>query len=260
MPRLHLFEIADQAWCPKAFRDAETDLLEFFIRISNYFEPIVPCLTDALEKAGEHQIVDLCSGSGGPWLSLLSKLDGNKALRILLTDKYPNALGAHRVADISDGRICSETRSIDATAVPSDLRGFRTLFTSFHHFDPAVAHTILADAVKNGVGIGIFEFTERSIPAIAAMAFTPLAVLLSVPFLRPIRWQTLLWTYVLPVIPLVMLFDGLVSCLRTYSPSELAKIIEPLHGKGYIWKIGKAWNGRSPVPITFLIGYPIGYE
>jgi hypothetical protein len=257
MYRLHLFEIADQVWCPKSFRDAETDLLEFFIRISNYFAPIVPRLLDALEKTGEDQIIDLCSGCGGPWLSLLSEFGDTTPSRILLTDKYPNVLGADRVADISDGHICCEPRSVDAMAVPSDLRGFRTMFTSFHHFNSDAGHAILADAVDNGVGIGIFEFTERSFFAIAAMAFTPLAVLLSVPFLTPIRWQTLLMTYLIPILPFGMLFDGVVSCMRTYSPSELAQLVEPFHGKGYTWEIGQARGRKSPIPITYLLGYPI---
>ena len=73
MPRMHLLEIGDQAWCPKPFRDAATDLLEFFLRIGNYHAPIVPRLKAALEKTGEREIVDLCSGGGGPWLTLLSE-------------------------------------------------------------------------------------------------------------------------------------------------------------------------------------------
>jgi hypothetical protein len=256
MYHLHLFEIGDQAWCPKAFRDAETDILEFFLRIGNYYAPIAKRLTEALEKAGEHEIVDLCSGGGGPWLRMLPKRGDRPPTRVLLTDKYPNPSSADRVADVSDDRIRSEPRSVDATAVPRDLRGFRTLFTSFHHFRPAVARAILADAVDNRVGIGIFEFTERSVWAVAVLALTPFAVLLGVPFLRPIRWQTFVLTYLIPVLPLGVLLDGIVSCLRTYSPAELSALVEPLRRAGYAWEIGKVRNWRTKIPITYLIGYP----
>jgi hypothetical protein len=258
MRRLHLFEIGDQAWCPKPFRDATTDLLEFFLRIGNYYAPIVPRLRVALEKAREREIVDLCSGGGGPWLRLLPEFGDKTPISVLLTDKYPNALGAHRVADASHGRIRSELRSVDATAVPRDLRGFRTMFTSFHHFRPAAARAILADAVSNRVGIGIFEFTERSLVGVAALALTPLAVVVAVPFLRPMRWQTFLLTYVIPALPLGALFDGIVSCLRTYSTGELSALVEPLRGEGYTWDIGKARSWRSPIPITYLLGHPPG--
>ena len=130
------------------------------------------------------------------------------------------------------------------------------MFTSFHHFPPPAARAILADAVNNRVGIGVFEFTERSFVGVAVLALSPLAVLFAVPFLRPMRWQTLLLTYVIPVLPVGALFDGIVSCLRTYSLGELSALVEPLASGGYTWEIGKARSWRSPIPITYLLGYP----
>jgi hypothetical protein len=256
MRRLHLFEIGDQQWCPRALRDATTDLLELCFRTWNYYAPVVPLLTAAIERTGDREIVDLCSGGGGPWPSLLSVQGDQWPLCVVLTDKYPNAAGARRVEEASDGRIRSDTRSIDAMAVPTDLRGFRTMFTSFHHFSPDAAHAILADAVQGQVGIGVFEFTGRSLRWFVAVVLTPFAVLYAVPFLRPLRWRTLLFTYLIPVIPLGVLFDGIVSCLRTYSPSELDELVEPLRGNGYTWEVGEARGGQWKLPITYLLGYP----
>ncbi|HEX7486676.1 MAG TPA: hypothetical protein VF332_11020 [Vicinamibacterales bacterium] len=257
MRRVHFFEIGDQAWCPKALRCAMTDLLELFLRISSCYAPIVPRLMGALEGMGERDIVDLCAGGGGPWPRLLSARDDEPALRVLLTDKYPNTVGARRVADASHGRICSEPRSVDAMAVPRDLRGFRTMFTSFHHFRPAAAPAILVDAVNDRAGIGVFEFTERGAVAIAVLALTPLGVLIAVPFLRPVRWQTFVLTYLIPIFPLAMFFDGIVSCLRSYSPAELSTLIEPLREHGYSWEVGKARRWGWPISVTYLLGYPV---
>jgi hypothetical protein len=63
--------------------------LEFFLRIGNYYAPIVPRLRAALEKTGERQIVDLCSGGGGPWLRLLSEFGDE--LRIAEGSPYRGA-------------------------------------------------------------------------------------------------------------------------------------------------------------------------
>ena len=255
MARLHLFEIADQPWCLQAFRDATTDLLEFFLRVGNYYAPIVPRLKLALERTRQPGIVDLCSGGGGPWLRLLREFD-DPALRVLLSDKFPNVPALQRVADASAGRIRCELESVDASAVPTTLRGFRSMFTAFHHFRPAMAQAILSDAVRNRVGIGIFEFTERSVIGVLSLAFSPLAALLAVPLLRPVRWQTLFLTYVVPVVPIGVMFDGIVSCLRTYSPRELTQLTTALGDAGYTWEIGRVRSWRSPVPITYLIGVP----
>jgi hypothetical protein len=259
MRRLHLFEIADQPWCPNALRHATTDLLELCFRTWNFYAPIVPRLAAAVDESREREIVDLCSGGGGPWMSLLPELGEASPVRVVLTDKYPNAEGTVRVEEASSGRVRGDTRSIDAMAVPRDLRGFRTMFTSFHHFRPEAARAILADAVKSRVGIGVFEFTGRSPLRLAAVALTPFAVLYAVPFLRPLRWRTIVFTYLLPIIPVGVLFDGIVSCLRTYSPAELDKLVEPLRGTGYTWEVGEARGKRSRLPITYLLGYPTSH-
>jgi len=55
----------------------------------------------------------------------------------------------------------------------------------------------------------------------------------------------------------VVLFDGVVSCLRTYRPRELRGIIEKLTGSGYQWKTGQYLGTYGRIQITYLIGYHI---
>ena len=54
----------------------------------------------------------------------------------------------------------------------------------------------------------------------------PIVVLLLTPAIRPFRWSRLFWTYVIPAVPALVLFDGIVSCLRIYSPEELRALEE----------------------------------
>jgi hypothetical protein len=187
---------------------------------------------------------------------LLQQAPPDSPVTVMLTDKFPNIEIAERVARRSGGRIVVEARSVDALNVAPDLRGFRTMFTAFHHFRPDQASAILNDAVRAKVGIGIFEFTERSVLGLLALFFSPVAVLVCVPFLRPFRWSWALFTYLIPVIPLMAMFDGMVSCLRTYSPDELRGLVRELGATGYEWQIGTVRSWRSPLPITYLIGYP----
>ena len=67
----------------------------------------------------------------------------------------------------------------------------------------------------------------------------------------------MLWTYLLPLVPLVTLFDGLVSCLRTYSVQDLRKLTAKLGTKDYHWEVGIAKSKMTPMPITYLLGVPI---
>jgi hypothetical protein len=136
------------------------------------------------------------------------------------------------------------------------LTGFWTIFSAFHHFRPEQACAVLANAVHKRQGIAVFEGTQHSVLALLLMLFVPLMVLLMTPFIRPFRWSRLLWTYLIPRLPLVVLFDGLVSCLRTYSVEELRDLTARLATNDYHWDIGTVKSTAGPIRITYLIGVP----
>src|SRR5258708_28629460 len=105
--------------------------------------------------------------------------------------------------------------------VSFEVKGFRTMFTSFHHVSPEEARAILQNAVDAGEGIGIFEITRRAPLTIGLMFPWALMPFICTPWIRPFRWSPLLWPYLFPIIPLVFLFVGVLSCLPTYLPPVL---------------------------------------
>lgn len=254
MPRLHLFELHDFHWCPRIIREGLTDFLETSINIQDTYGPVKTRILEALRRSGATQVVDLCSGGGGPWIHWLRKGEFQSAA--VLTDKFPNQHAQNRLSQLGlpGVRYCNEP--IDVAAVPADLKGFRTLFTSFHHFRPEQAENVLRDAVAHQQPIGVFEFTSRSPKALLLMLLSPFAVWLLTPRAREVGSLRWLFTYLIPVIPAVVTIDGIVSCLRTYSVNELKKMAAAAaeHAPGYVWLAGQE-QGR-PFSITYLIGYP----
>jgi hypothetical protein len=257
MRRVQFIELHEQSWFPSSLRDETTDALQFGLKLLKAYAPIAPLLQSAVDSTKSRSIVDLCSGGGGPWLDLSRKLQGDTpALSIWLTDKYLN-LGAFRNFRAASGnRITFYPGSVDAIKVPCELQGFRTMFSSFHHFSPEDARAILQNAVDARQSIGIFEITRRAPLTISLMFPWALLPLVCTPWIRPFHWSRLLWTYLVPIIPLVLLFDGVVSCLRTYRPQELREIIEKLTANEYRWEIGEHSGAPGTVLITYLIGYP----
>jgi len=257
MRRVHWFEIHDSPRCPTAWREGLVDFLSYFARTFRPYDAISGRLWEAVNQAGATQLVDLCSGAGAPALVIQDALRAHGlTIPLVLTDKYPH----HGVCRErfkpggSDLRVVEVP--VDAMAVPGHLRGFRTLFTAFHHFSPAQARGILADAAEQGQGIGIFEYTERNFLIWGpALLLTPLFVWIATPFLRPFCFSRFLWTYLLPVIPLIAVWDGFVSCLRTYSPGELETLAASLDRSGYRWDIGRvrAFGGCR---VTYCLGWP----
>lgn len=258
MRRLHLIEIMDQKWCPDRVRDGITDYLRWFERFWSSYQPVSPRLKRLKEELRSRRIMDLCSGSGGPWENLYIEFDDLKEQgpTICLTDLYPNIPAFEALQNLSSGRICFCPEPISAANVPTELTGLRTMFSAFHHFPPPVARSILHDAVRGNQGIAIFEITRRTLLMVAFMCFSPLLVIFSTPFIHPFRWWRLFWTYLVPAIPFVFSFDAIVSCLRTYSPQELLKLTEEIAVDGYHWESGFQPYGQTSFGITYLIGYP----
>ena len=255
MRRIQFIELHDQPWFPPSIRDEITDALQFGLSLLNAYAPIGPLLHSAIASARSQSIVDICSGGGGPWIYLSRKLWGPaQAIHVCLTDKYPNVRAFQRLSANSQDRITFSPEPVDAMNVPGELKGFRTIFTSFHHFSPEQARAVLQNAVDEGQNIGIFEMTRRSFLAIAVMFPWALMPLFFTPWIRPFRWSRLLWTYLIPVVSFVFLFDGIVSCLRTYRPEELRAMVEKVNANEYQWEIGEKFGAGTEMPITYLIG------
>src|SRR6202050_4412986 len=183
-------------------------------------------------------------------------MKGAKSPEVFLTDKFPSTTKHHELEFTSANRIHFIRDSVDATEIPGHLNGFRTLFSSFHHLNPEEARLLLQDSAKKRQAIGIFEASARHSLTLLAVLFLPIGAWLFVPFRRPFRWSRLLWTYLIPVIPFVLFFDGLIFCLRSYSLGELHDVAEGLVGGGYRWEIGEQPGGLLPVRITYLFGWP----
>src|ERR1019366_1986643 len=137
MRRVQYTELHEQAWFPASVRDEITDALQFGFNLLKAYAPIAPLL--------------------------------QRALQIWLTDKYPNLGAFKKVRAASENRIAYYAGSVDATKVPDELKGLRTMFTSFHHFSPEQACAILQNAVDAGEGIGVFELTRRAWSTIGLM-------------------------------------------------------------------------------------------
>src|SRR5580704_6515691 len=136
-----LIEIHDHPSFPPFLRDLFTDALQSIWSFSNSYGAITPRLRALIDQLGTHQILDLCSGAGGPLITLAPRLQSHAILHICLTDKYPNHQAFERAS--LNSTFSYESRSVDAAHVPADLPGLRTIFSSFHHFNHLEARNIL---------------------------------------------------------------------------------------------------------------------
>lgn len=261
--RRHLFEFEDQPWLPEPLRDYMTDALRGLFSLFADHTPVGRRLGGLLRHCDEDRIVDLCSGGGGALGHVLDAVEdaAGRRPRVLLTDKYPNLPAWESLHRSSGGRIAYDERSVDAQEVPDDLEGVRTLFAALHHFRPAEVHRILRDAAASGRGLAVFEASERHPVMLLALPLVPVVTWLVTPFLRPFRLGRIVFTYLLPIVPFLVFWDGVVSCFRTYTPAELEDLAEEaVEAAGvstaYRFEVGQDRVGVLPLRVTWLVGRP----
>jgi hypothetical protein len=250
LPRMQLFEFMDLAWFPGWLRRCETDFVLLGWRFFAPRKEIAGQLSSLVAQSSSETIVDLCSGSGGLVTAILEDVrqQSGRDLSLVLTDAFPNP-----EARLADG-ISYWPEPVDARAVDPRLSGVRTMFASLHHFPPGQAREILLNAKRGRHPIAVYEMTPRSIRTLVLMTLNvTFGTLLLTPFLRPFSWQRLLFTYALPLVPLTLLFDGIVSVFRTYTKDEMLEMAEAGTDPSYEWHSGV--YGSVP-GVVYLHGSP----
>lgn len=225
----------------------------------DFYKPILPLIVIGMKSTQTRHIIDLYSGGGGAIEQIQRELYRKEAMdvQITLTDKYPNTGAYALIAARTNGAIGFHAAAVDAADVPSTLKGFRTIFSGFHHFDQKLGKAVLKNAVDAREGIGIFDGGNKNILAIIAiLVFHPLIFLFFSPFFKPFRWSRLFFTYLVPIIPFCTVWDGIVSIIRLYKPDQLLKMAQEVDNETYFWKAGKM-TSKYGLKITYLIGYPI---
>jgi hypothetical protein len=236
-----------------------TDYLRYLITKVDFYRSIVPLIIEGMNSSNSNQVIDLCSGGGGAIEQIQNDLKkvSDAEIKIILTDKYPNTSAYEFLSAKTDGAISFVDTSIDATDVPPTLRGFRTIFSGFHHFNNRMAKAVLKNAVDTRSGIGIFDGGNKNIFAILFILIVhPIAFFFFTPFFKPFRFSRLFFTYIIPIIPFCTVWDGIVSIIRLYKPIELLQIAKEVDHETYSWRSGKM-KSKFGLNVTFLIGYPV---
>jgi len=258
MKRINIKEFHETKYCPGVWRDLMTDFLSVFTYNANPYKIIFPFLKNAISRSGSRKIIDFGSGGGTYMLKLLQEIDPNsESYTAELTDKFPNKQCFQRIETLSGGRIKYNRESVDLLE-GGKPQGFWTFFSTAHHFNKKELKTLLETAVKQKCGIGIFEYSSREILQIVLPSLmVPFLVLAVTPLITPFSWRRLFWTYILPVVPTLVMVDGFISHMKSYSVAELEKIASETASLDYHFECGRKRIFLKTCPITYLTGYPI---
>ena len=208
MKRLSCPEVHERPWFPRLWRDELTEFLSLFAWRSGIYRPAVRKLAAILADPEIPAVyTDLCAGAGTYDLGFvrsLRKLTG-RPVQARLTDLYPNAHW-RKLAAVSGGLLLPVRESCPAEAAIARFDGLLTMFSGVHHFEPEALGEMVRRAAGHGRVIAFFDYSRRSVvPEILPMLFSVPLVMLLAPLVWPFSWKRLLFSWVVPVLPLLLL-------------------------------------------------------
>lgn len=242
----HLFELEDLPGFPAVLRVQQVEFIGWLVDRFGIYAPVVPLLQAALERTGSTKVTDLGSGSGGPILYLARRAELSH-VQFLLTDRFPAP------EQTSAEQLNWHHEAVDALAPNAPGTGVLTLFNAFHHFTPEQQQQIVRE--HGARGLLVFEILQPNVSTFLKILFTTtIGQLLLAPFVRPFRWERLLFTYILPINLITIPWDGLVSVLRSDRASTLVDRLRPAAPAGAVvdgGTIGPWW-----APVTWVSCLP----
>jgi len=199
-------------------------------------------------RVSDYVYFDFASGAGGPTPYIANHLNGEAGeagaaggttddIKFVLTDIKPHVSAWKAIADKSKN-ISYIAQSVDATNAPSaesllrnvpdvkDNKKVMRLFSlAFHHFDDDLAAKVLKNTIETSDGFCIFELQGRNFTSFVTITLLwPLAMIITPFYFWHSPWH-LFFTYLVPIVPFVWVYDGYISCLRTRTPDEVEALL-----------------------------------
>lgn len=194
-------ELEDNKWFPEVFRRHQMDFLSMLATKFKLYLAVTDDVNALLEKDTSNQGTDVCSGSGGPVLSLLHNHN------TLLTDLYPPK---ERIK--FPDHITYYPQPIDITKELPPGEGLITMFNSIHHFSQEEQENILkkiGDSERPFLAAEILQ--PRLLTLVKVILTTTIGHWILVPLMKPFSFTRIFFTYLIPIHTITILIDGIIS-------------------------------------------------
>ncbi len=259
MKRLQLFEFDDQPWMPRILREIFMDCLTFGYRVGGHYRNMHRPFSEWARLAGIERVLDLASGGGAPAQLMLQNAERDRLRmpELVLSDLFPN-LDHYRALQQQFG--ADRVTYIEQPVSVFDLSGREvpacSMCSALHHFGPEQARRILREMTRNRDGFFVMDLLQRDWKHLSLVLVSgPWFFMLAPFFIRPFSWSRLLYCTLLPVVPLMIFFDGCVSVLRSYKPEEIRAMLP-----ADVLETFEIVDGTQPYQGVLRAGFVYGYR
>ena len=253
---MHLFEFGDQNFVPDFYHEFLRDFMgQLYKKLGHY-----KLWTDSFSKFCERNrsgiIHDPCAGSGEINELLIRELPNFQDYKFLLSDLMADQTPEYheyfkQIHEIDIEYAKKSKNLLTGVAKPNMPKIF---INSFHHFKKAQAKVILTKNLEIGNEILILEYCHKTLMSYISMMAGPIMSLIMFPLVvtKKTFLPCFIFCYLIPIIPLMLLWDGFVSCLRTFDTKDIKKILKEINLKNCQIKEEKRYSFLFPSGVTSI--------
>jgi len=234
---MYLFEFMDLKWVPASLRASIHDSLDACLGAEprRYYEWVAREILDLVERNPTETIVELGAGTAPITRALAEVLKGRTDISLRVSDLYPNKELYQELEKMYPGLVRAELSPTNFSR-PLDFPpgSLLVLSAAFHHLPHAKRRDVLK--ILSGYRVAVFEPLRRN-PASFFLCLFGFVPAIRTPLLfwnrRPGDFRRVLWCWLAPLATMIIVWDGMVSCLRCWTEKEwkdhLAAVIDEDH-------------------------------
>lgn len=215
--------------CPKVpsrLHRTEMEIIEFCnSRFRDYYDQLAEAVLAHVERTGLTKIVELGAGCG-PLTDRLASDPRAAGLRFVVCDLIPDRAAFQSLEERYPGRVAAEYEPVDFGRHHEwGADSLLVLCAAFHHIPLEQRTSVLKALCESGGGVMIFAPIRKTLWCMFTSSFVLVpSVLLPIGFWnRPGRWRRVLWCWLLPLAPLMMVWDGIGGCLRHWDRGDWSR-------------------------------------
>ena len=241
-------ELEDQAWFPDVFRRYQVEYIGSIVTWFKFYSPLVADIQKLTDENKTIVIQDLCSGSGIPAIYMHRQLKGN--YQTILSDKFP-------VSSFTNSNEISYLKEeVDVLLLEPQPSVCYTMYNGFHHFSNTEQQLLVKKMIAKKNPFFIAEIlTPGFFTMMKIILTTTLIQLLTAPFVKPFSFTRLFFTYIIPVNLFTVLYDGIISVIRSKTAKQYADLLGSLSANEFKISIHQHsnWKGR----VVCIKGMPV---
>lgn len=230
--RVDSFEFGDLAAAPAFYHQFLREFMSKIYLVFGIHKLWRSEISSFVKKQNSQCIHDPCAGSGYVnqliFESLPRELDAKFYLSDLMTNESPEF--AKQINALGYKNLKFAESPVDLLKIEAENQMPKMFVNSFHHFSREQVKEILKNTLGQGKEVLVLEYCRKTPDSLLSMLFGAILSLIFFPFVVEKKYilPSFIFCFLVPIIPLMLVWDGVVSCLRTHSVSSLRQILMEL--------------------------------